>query len=373
MKKAKFVGNGFVYFGQNQIYIVSESNPRYEELLGELVNNTVSEEQFVKRITESVNPDLKELAGDSIEQHGSDFVYKDEDGGLLELPAPIYAKAQELIAKGASWEYLKKFWQRCLANPRPGSVHQLFEFVSKHLLTITDEGMFVAYKGVGDDYYDKHSHTYDNHPGNTVEMPREQVTYDPNTTCSCGLHVANYNYAQGWGDRVVVVLVDPADVVSVPVDSNSEKIRVCRYKVIEEYRDEHAFKEVPVVDKDLNILNHPETLDRERPWTATETKLLKSFMAENRDDIEVFAKTLKRAVNNVYAKLRELSEPDDNCDAVYPRYDDVKSLLTEDEYYKFYDLIQKYGRSWVRIADELADAGVTADYLRKLAKRLGWS
>jgi hypothetical protein len=64
-------------------------------------------------------------------------------------------------------------------------------------------------------------------------MPRNQVNEDPNQTCSYGLHVANFDYASGFGSgHMLEVEVHPADVVAIPVDYNQAKMRVCKYKVI---------------------------------------------------------------------------------------------------------------------------------------------
>ena len=72
--------------------------------------------------------------------------------------------------------------------------------------------------------------------GATVEMPRDKVDTSGSIQCSVGLHVGNYDYARGFnGDRgvMLLVLVDPADIGSVP-DYAYDKYRVTRYKVIAE-------------------------------------------------------------------------------------------------------------------------------------------
>jgi acyl carrier protein len=49
------------------------------------------------------------------------------------------------------------------------------------------------------------------------------------------LHVGSLEYAKGWGQRVVLVEVDPADVVSVPSECSCQKLRCCKYVVLAEY------------------------------------------------------------------------------------------------------------------------------------------
>jgi hypothetical protein len=65
--------------------------------------------------------------------------------------------------------------------------------------------------------------------GATVSIPRELVDDNRNAACSVGLHVGTLSYAQGFGGHdspVLVVLFDPAHVVSVPKDSSDQKVRV---------------------------------------------------------------------------------------------------------------------------------------------------
>jgi hypothetical protein len=99
-------------------------------------------------------------------------------------------------------------------------------------MPITTKGTFLAYKGIREDGKDVHSGTIDNSPGQTPTMPRRLVNDDPNQGCSQGLHVGAFEYASHWGPRVVLVEVDPADVVSVPADHSYQKCRACKYKVL---------------------------------------------------------------------------------------------------------------------------------------------
>ena len=68
--------------------------------------------------------------------------------------------------------------------------------------------------------------------GQAVQMPREECDNDPERTCSAGLHVGSMAYVGdfGYNDKVILeVLVNPRNVVSVPVDYNATKMRCCEY------------------------------------------------------------------------------------------------------------------------------------------------
>ena len=82
-------------------------------------------------------------------------------------------------------------------------------------------------------------------------MPRRLVDDDSNTTCSTGLHVANYDYVKGFGSntsRIMVIKIHPRDFVAIPVDYNNVKARVCRYEVIEETSNDSLTNKL-LVDK----------------------------------------------------------------------------------------------------------------------------
>jgi hypothetical protein len=56
--------------------------------------------------------------------------------------------------------------------------------------------------------------------------------------CSAGLHVGTYDYALRFTRFVIEVLVDPRDVVSVPTDCNDQKMRTCKYLVMDHVTEE---------------------------------------------------------------------------------------------------------------------------------------
>lgn len=150
------------------------------------------------------------------------------------VPIELGNKILKFAKEKLPHEPLVRFAERINKNPSYRSVNQLFQFLENNDHPITEDGKFIAYKKVRNDFKDCHTGTFDNSVGNVVEMPRNQVNEDPNQTCSNGLHVANFSYAKDfYGDGIMLeVEVDPADVVAVPVDYASAKMRVCRYTVI---------------------------------------------------------------------------------------------------------------------------------------------
>jgi len=132
-------------------------------------------------------------------------------------------------------EPLVNFMENLMTNPSKRAVDELYGFLEKNSLPITPDGHFLAYKRVRNNYFDVHSGTMDNSVGKIVEMERNQVDDNKDQTCSTGLHFCAHSYlAHFGGERVVIVKINPRDVVSIPSDYNNAKGRACRYEVVGE-------------------------------------------------------------------------------------------------------------------------------------------
>lgn len=135
-------------------------------------------------------------------------------------------------------EPLVNFMENLMTNPSKRAVDELYGFLEKNSLPITPDGHFLAYKKVRSDYLDIHSGTMDNSPGKIVEMERNEVDDNKDRTCSSGLHFCSQDYLPHFGNgsdnRVVIVKINPRDVVSIPSDYNNAKGRACRYEVVGE-------------------------------------------------------------------------------------------------------------------------------------------
>ena len=69
-------------------------------------------------------------------------------------------------------------------------------------------------------------------------MTRNNVCDDHNQGCSVGFHAGSLQYAStfGGGESILLIVeIDPADVVSVPSDCNCQKLRTCKYTVVAKY------------------------------------------------------------------------------------------------------------------------------------------
>lgn len=151
------------------------------------------------------------------------------------LPNAITKRILEMIENDFDTGPIEHFLKNLFSNPSSRAVEELYRFLECNRLPITEDGCFLAYKRVRDDYTDTHSGTISNTVGTTVVMPRNQVMDDPNQTCAAGLHFASLGYlGHFWGERLVALKINPADVVSIPIDYDNSKGRCCKYEVVAE-------------------------------------------------------------------------------------------------------------------------------------------
>lgn len=153
----------------------------------------------------------------------------------VEMHNSLSRRIVQMYQEGFSVEPMVKFMENLMQNPSRRAVEELYGFLEKGELPITPDGHFLAYKKVRADYTDCHSGKMDNSVGKVVEMERNMVDDDKDRTCSAGLHFCSLDYLQHFGgDRLMIVKINPRDVVSIPSDYYNTKGRCCRYEVVDE-------------------------------------------------------------------------------------------------------------------------------------------
>lgn len=160
------------------------------------------------------------------------------------MEVPLSDAITKKIIKMAEQKFdcqpLVNFLAKLYKNPSPTAIEELYLFVDNCELPITEDGCFIAYKIVKNDYMDIYSGTIRNKVGDAPEMPRGLVDDKRDNLCSHGLHFCSKNYLAHYGsaskdnDRCMLVKIDPADVVSIPSDYNNAKGRAAKYVVVGE-------------------------------------------------------------------------------------------------------------------------------------------
>ena len=154
----------------------------------------------------NVNADIASI-GFMINHTTQQVAYKGEL-----LPFPLAQKVFSLIKENLPVTLLEKFWENLKLNPSYNSIRELYDFLSYKELPITEDGCFLAYRGLQDDFYsvrgnlqtkvlqgkvNKLGQIY-NGIGEHIEVCRGDVDDNRDNTCSQGVHAGSYDYAQNW-------------------------------------------------------------------------------------------------------------------------------------------------------------------------------
>lgn len=181
-----------------------------------------------------------------------------EDGGEYRIAhgdpvSDVVFRTAVRAGKEGKSTAVSAFLARLKKNPSSASRSQLFTWLKSEGFTLTTNGLIIGYKGVSNDFKSissgkepvtvtqadgtaaVHTGTIPYPIGATVTIPRELVDDNRDASCSVGLHVGTFRYASTFGERTLLVLVDPADVVSVPRHSGGDKMRVSKFVVAAEH------------------------------------------------------------------------------------------------------------------------------------------
>ena len=222
--------NSIIINHDGRQHIVRSDEASYELLLGAFRENDWDS------VPDLLSPKvaLHALSNGQLRVEGEQVYLSDEDGCEFQVSQSLNDNILLHLEQKLNLDPLIKFALNLQRNPSSRSVAQLFDWISNTNLTITEDGCFLAYKGVQDNFKDSHSGTFDNSPGAVVKVRRNSVDDDPSRTCSHGLHVATHDYASTFSNKLMLVKVNPEHVVAVPTDYHRTKMRVCEYEVIEE-------------------------------------------------------------------------------------------------------------------------------------------
>ena len=226
---------------------------------GEVVEKEVTEDEFKKIVEAQTDEEVLKLLcpeyQKSIESHNNaltliekiqkskllsmrgDVVYW-EEVSCLSVPeelAKAIIKAEEEHNELKISTY-RNFWTLMSLNPSEECRKNLYWFLQLHGLKLAKCGFFVAYRNVDTTkekgvYTDHHSHSTRIEIGEMVTIPREECDCNSNNECSRGLHCASVKWLKKnyFGDVGLACLVNPADVVAVPHNSEYGKLRTCAY------------------------------------------------------------------------------------------------------------------------------------------------
>ena len=253
-----------VFFHGGKPVKVEKSAPEYNRIIACF---DLPESEQADAIAGLIDKKVGEFNQDGFTINPNTVTYEGE-----RLPTALANKVRSIAQEGLPVKLFRKFWDSLQNNPSANSVRQLYDFL--------------AYKGVNRDGWSCHGNTntkvlqgkvddrgrIKNEVGETIEVLRRDVDDDRNHGCSFGLHVGSLNYAESFANgRVLIVKINPADVVSVPQDCACQKCRVSKYEIIDSYETEikHAVCDAdgnPILNEDNEEAN--EVVERVESYLA---------------------------------------------------------------------------------------------------------
>ena len=249
-------GNNIVVVIKNQSHTIGKTHIAYEKIKQAIKDG---DWDTVDRVINPVKVVLNYGKG-NIAVQGNKVFWRDQ-----EMHNALSRRMLTMLQEEFPIEPLVQFMDNLQDNPSYRAVNETYEFLEKNNLPITPDGCFLAYKRVNADFKDVHSGTVLNKPfyaltdeekaampmldqgarkevvvalegdAVVVSMPRNQVNDDKHQTCSEGLHFCSQEYLGSFGgSRVLILKINPRDVVSIPTDYNRSKGRACRYEIVGE-------------------------------------------------------------------------------------------------------------------------------------------
>jgi hypothetical protein len=261
-----FVDGNLTLVLNNKSYQVLPDHINYKMILEVLPTATADELMEIVDIQKAVS-----VFSDGLVEIKKGKVLYDGD----EVHGSISKRILEFMSKGLPFQPLVNFLNNLMDNPSMQSQQELYDFLEHEHLPITEDGCFLAYKAVRNDYMDKYAGKFRNKVGDICKMTRSKVDDNRGRGCSQGLHAGALNYVASYGsvdagDRIVIVKINPRDVVSVPSDCNCEKLRTCQYEVVGEYQGELLKPLYSSNFSEDNYNDDEDDYDRDYDWAWNE-------------------------------------------------------------------------------------------------------
>lgn len=220
--------------------VIPSSHPNFQTLTKLVTDPATTEAQITPLL--DIPSAIASFTGDEIKVVNGRLFYRGS-----EVKDNLAKVILDFVKSGdpAAAQPFRKFLANCRQNPDLALVSTIYDWCVKGGLPITPEGELIAWKIVGPDFKSIHSGKrgkLDHSIGAVVTEPREECDPNRNQTCSTGIHFCSIEYLQSGGygggltgrNKVIAVVINPADVTAIPTDYNLTKGRCCKLRVVGE-------------------------------------------------------------------------------------------------------------------------------------------
>ena len=327
--------NQIVVYNENHIPHIIDGSTRPNTYV--VARQLIEEQQFDKlaRLAVGVsedNPDIEHKFSNDLNVNKTSTTFK---AGTEEVD--VGSDFHEFVLSAITnqdtdtFKFCTSFIGNAKSNPHPLNLHKMFSFIQRCELPLTDRGTFLAYKLVQQDFTDFHTGSKDYTPGLTVT--EDVLDYDSNRTCSNGLHFCGKLYLPQYGGfyakreqfKLILVEIDPKDVVAFPDDHHGSKGRasVCKSLV-----------EIPLNKVDVTI-----TLLESYPFVDVEKLVGVIKKSGGLHQRNTYSERLEKVAR--MPKQRALEQFQESVNI-------TSSLLVSPEYRWYVEVTGIQGRVWYR-------------------------
>lgn len=277
--------NGITFVHKGSPRIVNKQNANFEALKTAVL---AGDEETVEKLAD-IRKFIAQVTNGDVSITNDEVYFRN-----VKVPEYLAHRILEHVKNKDPIDSLCRFVEKLFENPDNRIIDQLFNWLEIGSMPLFSDGDILAYKMIRSDYF---SHAIDNRTGTrmfqgigeVVSMNRVDCDSNPNQVCSTGLHFCSYEYLPKYGNmvyddgnRVIIVKINPKNVVSIPVDYNFTKGRCCEFEVVGEVPfDELATKfNLTRVVSSFGTYNSDEEDDLEDDYEEEETREF-DFIASN--------------------------------------------------------------------------------------------
>lgn len=309
-----------------------------------------------------------------------------------ELHNYVVSEILEFRKNGMPISPLINFIKKLMKNPSKRAVEELYKFLQHKKMPITADGNFLAYKSVRPDYYshtagnimvlkgtvDKNGRIF-NGIGEEIEVLRNSVCDDKNNGCASGLHVGSLEYASSFernNQKLIIVEVNPEDVVSVPVENSCQKLRACKYKITADYSgplpdyikpeiNSSEPNEVYIdgsgdVDDDLEPIPTPEESEVGKKLYNELNDLFQNVPEEKSADAQINKSVINALIDETKEETRKLAKlAEEKIEELKPAWNSVEEKAKQ-ELLKLIELQKKKSEKMAEQRENLKKKAIDA-------------
>lgn len=220
--------------------VVPSSHPNFRRLIEMARDPNTTEADIVPLL--DIPSAINTFTGGDITVHNGRLFYRGS-----EVKNNLATLILNFVKSGdhAAAEPFKKFLYNCRQNPDLALVDTIYDWCVKGNMPITPDGELLAWKIVGKDWMSLRGGKRGrlrHQIGDVVSEPREECDPNRNQTCSSGIHFCSLEYLEKGqygggltgGNRIIAVVINPADITAIPTDYNLSKGRCCKLRVVGE-------------------------------------------------------------------------------------------------------------------------------------------